>query len=212
MRAIALVAWALLAASAPAQAADMTKTLRVAFPIAENGFDPQAIYDDYSDAICRVIFDPLYRYDYFARPVKMIPNTAEGLPEITDGGRTYTIKVKPGIYFASDPAFGGKKRELTAADYVYSMKRILDPEGALVRPIRVRGPADRRRRGAGARAQEPARSTTTRRSKACRRSTATRCGSASASPSTASGGGSRRATSPRSRAKSSRSTATNRIA
>ncbi|MET0732144.1 MAG: ABC transporter substrate-binding protein [Casimicrobiaceae bacterium] len=128
MRAIALVAAALLATSAPAQAADMSKTLRVAFPIAENGFDPQAIYDDYSDAICRVIFDSLYRYDYFARPVKMIPNTAEGLPEITDGGRTYTIKVKPGIYFASDPAFGGKKRELTAADYVYSMKRILDPK------------------------------------------------------------------------------------
>src|SRR5207249_10471049 len=90
---------------APAHAADMTKTLRVAFATAENGFDPQAIYDTYSDAVCSAIFDPLYTHDYFARPVQMVPNTADGMPQITDGGRTYTIKVKPGIYVASDPAF-----------------------------------------------------------------------------------------------------------
>jgi len=124
-----VAAAALLALCAGAAvAADMSKTLRVAFPIAETGLDPQAIGDEYSDAICRVIFDPLYRYDYFARPVRLVPNTAEGLPQVADGGRTYTIKVKPGIYFAADPAFGGKKRELTAADYVYSFKRILDPK------------------------------------------------------------------------------------
>jgi ABC-type transport system substrate-binding protein len=47
---------------------------------------------------------------------------------VTDQGRTYTIKVRPGIRFAADPAFKGKPRELTAADYVYSFKRILDPK------------------------------------------------------------------------------------
>jgi ABC-type transport system substrate-binding protein len=106
----------------------MTKTLRVAFAAAENGFDPQAIYDTYSDAVCSAIFDPLYTHDYFARPVQMVPNTAESLPQITDGGRTYTIKVKRGIYFTADPAFKGNKRELTAEDYVYSIKRIFDPK------------------------------------------------------------------------------------
>ena len=116
------------AVAGAAHAADMTKTLRVAFATAENGFDPQAIYDIYSDAVCSAIFDPLYRYDYFARPVRLAPNTAAALPLITDGGRTYTIKVKPGIYFASDPAFKGKKRELTAEDYVYSIKRVFDPK------------------------------------------------------------------------------------
>ena len=109
-------------------AADMTKTLHVSFAVAENGFDPQAIYDVYSDAVCSAIFDPLYAYDYFARPLRMVPNTADGMPQIADGGRTYTIKVKPGIYFAADPAFKGRKRELTAADYVYSIKRIFDPK------------------------------------------------------------------------------------
>ena len=111
-----------------AHAAVVRGTLHVAFPVAETGFDPQAIGDTYSDAICLAIFDPLYRYDYFARPVRLEPNTADGLPEITDGGRTYTIRVKRGIYFAADPAFGGKRRELTADDYVYSIKRVFDPK------------------------------------------------------------------------------------
>jgi ABC-type transport system substrate-binding protein len=122
-------AFAAVFAVAPvAGAADMTKTLRVAFSTAENGFDPQAAYDSYSFYVIGGIFDPLYVYDYFARPVRMIPNTAAALPEITDQGRTYTIKVAPGIYFASDPAFKGKRRELTAEDYVYSLKRIFDPK------------------------------------------------------------------------------------
>ena len=111
-----------------ALAADAARTLRVAFPVAETGFDPQAIGDTYSDAVCLAIFDPLYRYDYFARPAVLQPNTADGLPEITDGGRTYTIKVKRGIHFAADPAFGGERRELTAEDYVYSIKRVFDPK------------------------------------------------------------------------------------
>ena len=115
-------------AVAGAHAADTNKTLRVAFPIAENGFDPQAAYDSYSFYVIGGIFDPLYVYDYFARPARMIPNTAAALPEVTDQGRTYTIKVRPGIRFAADPAFKGKPRELTAEDYVYSLKRIFDPK------------------------------------------------------------------------------------
>ena len=112
----------------PAQSADMGKTLHVSFSVAESGFDPQAAYDLYSFAVISAIFDPLYVYDYFARPVRMVPNTAAALPEVTDEGRTYTIKVKPGIFFTTDPAFKGKRRELTAEDYVYSLKRIFDPK------------------------------------------------------------------------------------
>ncbi|MEO8136559.1 MAG: ABC transporter substrate-binding protein [Betaproteobacteria bacterium] len=113
---------------APSLSSDMGKTLRVAFPVAETGFDPQATADGYSWAVIRAIIDPLYVYDYFARPVRLVPNTAAVLPEVTDEGRTYTIKVKPGIYFAADAAFKGKRRELTADDYVYSIKRIFDPK------------------------------------------------------------------------------------
>jgi len=38
------------------------------------------------------------------------------------------MHVRPGIFFSEDPAFNGKKRELVAADYVYSWKRLLDPK------------------------------------------------------------------------------------
>ncbi len=127
-----LVALLALPAS-DAQAAGVGKTLHVAFETAETGFDPQAIDDNYSFMVCDAIFDALYSYDYFARPPRLVPNTAVGMPTITDAGRTLTIKVKPGIFFADDPAFKGKARELTADDYAYSIKRIFDP--------RVRSPS-----------------------------------------------------------------------
>src|SRR5271165_5434654 len=113
---------------AAAHAADLSKTLRVAYPIAETGFDPQAAGDAYSNYVNRVIFEPLYSYDYLARPFKIVPNTATALPEVSADGKTWTIKIRPGIYFADDPVFKGAKRELTAADYIYAWKRILDPK------------------------------------------------------------------------------------
>ncbi len=102
--------------------------LHVAFAIAETGFDPQAAGDIYSNYVNRAIFDSLYRYDYLARPYRIVPNTAAALPEISADGKTWTIRIRPGIYFADDPVFKGKRRELTAADYVYSLERILDPQ------------------------------------------------------------------------------------
>ncbi len=109
-------------------AADMNKTLRISFQVAETGFDPQAISDLYSDFVNRHIFDPLYNYDYLARPYKLVTNTAVALPEVTDNGLTWTIRIRKGVYFTDDPAFGGKKRELVADDYIYGWKRLLDPK------------------------------------------------------------------------------------
>jgi len=111
-----------------AHAAEPQKTFRYAWEIAESNFDPQKIIDLYSNIANNAMFDPPLKYDYLARPLKLLPNTLTALPEITDGGKTLTMHVKPGIYFADDPAFGGKKRELTAQDYVYSLKRLLDPK------------------------------------------------------------------------------------
>ena len=130
-RALAAAAFAVaVALAAPAAHAqpDPGKVLRVAFLIAETGFDPQASSDVYSNYVNRVMFDALYRYDYISRPHRIVPNTAAALPEISKDGMTWTIRVQPGTYFADDPAFGGRKRELTAADYAYAWKRILDPK------------------------------------------------------------------------------------
>src|SRR5258708_5327811 len=73
------------------------------------------------------IYDRLLTYDYLARPAKLLPSAGEVRPQITDNWQTYTFKIKKGIYFTSDPAFKGKKRELTAEDYAYSIKRFFDP-------------------------------------------------------------------------------------
>src|SRR5438874_13358203 len=127
LRCLLVAAVVALALSGLAAAADLSKTLHVAFVAPENGFDPQATGDLYSNYVNREIFDPLYRYDYLARPYKVVPNTAAAMPEMSADGLTWTIKVRPGIYFTDDPAFKGKKRELSAADYVYSFKRLIDP-------------------------------------------------------------------------------------
>ncbi|MEO5700848.1 MAG: ABC transporter substrate-binding protein [Casimicrobiaceae bacterium] len=103
------------------------KVLRVAFPVAETGFDPQAAGDIYSNAVNREIFDTLYRYDYLARPHRRVPNVAAGMPEISADGKTWSIRLRPGIVFADDPVWTGQRRELVAADFVYAWKRILDP-------------------------------------------------------------------------------------
>jgi len=110
-----------------AWAADPGKVLRIAFPVAETGFDPVRVSDLYSNVVNEAIFERLLTYDYLARPAKLVPQTAESMPEVSDGGRTYVLHLKRGIDFAPDPIFKGKKRELTAEDYVYSFKRFADP-------------------------------------------------------------------------------------
>src|SRR6195256_3312894 len=100
--------------SGVSQAADMSKTLRVTFQVAETGFDPTRTSDYYSGMVIEAVFDRLLTYDYLARPAKLVPLAAESLPQVTDNGKTYTFKLKKGIYFTTDPAFKGKRRELTA--------------------------------------------------------------------------------------------------
>jgi ABC-type transport system substrate-binding protein len=69
----------------------------------------------------------LLRYDPLARPVKLQPGTAAALPEPSADFRTWTVRLQPGIFFTDDPAFGGQPRELVAADYAYSIRRLADP-------------------------------------------------------------------------------------
>ena len=110
-----------------ARAADPEKVLRYVFPAPETGFDPAVAHDLYSSQVIRSVCEPLYTYDYLARPARLVPLTADGMPEVTDGGKTYTMRVKKGIFFASDAAFNGRVRELTAEDFAYAIRRLVDP-------------------------------------------------------------------------------------
>ena len=111
-----------------ANPADPAKVVRVAYEAPDDGFDLVRTANAYSVQVSQAIYEPLLTYDYLASPAKLIPNTAEAMPEVTDGGKTFTFRIKKGIYFAPDAAFKGRRRELTAQDYAYSWKRFFDPQ------------------------------------------------------------------------------------
>ena len=107
-------------------AAEPSKVLRIAaFEI--DTLDPQQYADDPSFQVVMALFEPAYEWDYLSPTPKLLPLTAAAMPEITDGGRVWTIKLRQGILFHDDPVFKGKPRELVATDYIYSYKRWLDP-------------------------------------------------------------------------------------
>ena len=127
---MAKVAFALFLATAVAQhvaIAAEKKVLKIAFRAAETGFDPQRIEDRYSVGICENFFDSLLTYDWLALPVKLVPQIVDKVPEGEEGGTRFTFHLKPGIFFADDPAFNGKRRELVAKDMEYAVKRFRDP-------------------------------------------------------------------------------------
>ena len=112
-------------AQAPAPAGQ--KVLTYAFPVAETGFDPVQLSDLYSRIVCAQIFESPLSFDHLARPFKLRLMTAAEMPVLSDDFRTCIVKIRPGIFFQDDPAFKGQRRELVAADYVYSWKRFFDP-------------------------------------------------------------------------------------
>ena len=154
------------------------KVLRYAFDVAETSFDPVKINDLYSRTLTPHIFEALYTYDHLARPVKIMPLTADGMPR---GLATTSASGRCASGPASISPTTRRSRASGASwwpqDYVYAFKRFADPankspvwsgletEGFLgLNELRQR--ALRRARS---------RSTTTARSRAFARSTATRC-------------------------------------
>jgi ABC-type transport system substrate-binding protein len=103
------------------------KVLHMFLSTSETGLDPAVASDNATLSLLENLFDPLLRYDYLARPATLRPNTATAMPTVSSDGLTYTFRIRPGIHFTPDPAFKGRKREVTAADYVYSLKRLYDP-------------------------------------------------------------------------------------
>jgi len=119
----AVAPWATGATSTPAR-----KTLHLAIASGETVLDPVQTNSDQNtvEILSQILESPL-GYDYLARPVRLVPVTAAAMPEISADGRVFTVRIRPGIFFADDPAFGGRPRELVAADFVYAIKRFYDP-------------------------------------------------------------------------------------
>ncbi|MCM1129874.1 MAG: ABC transporter substrate-binding protein [Alistipes senegalensis] len=109
-------------------AADPDKVIHTVFEASDDGFDLARTQNYYSGWVADAIFETLLTYDYLARPARLVPNTAESMPEISPDGKTLTFRLRRHIFFSPDPVFGGKRRELTAQDYAYAIKRLADPQ------------------------------------------------------------------------------------
>ncbi len=93
------------------------------------GFDPVLTGDVASILAMSKVYEGLFQYAYLERPYRLIPLLAEAMPQVSGDGLTYTIAIRKNIHFQHNPCFtatSGRGRELTAADFVYSIKRLAD--------------------------------------------------------------------------------------
>lgn len=106
---------------------DKDTTINVALSANVKGLDPVNASDTYTNAVVAQIFENLLTYHYLKRPLQLAPQLAAEMPTVSADGLVHTFKIKPGAKFQDSEAFpGGKGREVTANDFIYSWRRIAD--------------------------------------------------------------------------------------
>lgn len=92
----------------------------------EKSADPQKQFDGASKVLVQNIFNTLLQYSYFKRPYVLEPGLLEKMPEKQADG-TYLFTARKGVKFHDDSVFpGGKGREFTADDIIFTLKRFAD--------------------------------------------------------------------------------------
>jgi peptide/nickel transport system substrate-binding protein len=79
--------------------------------------DPQKTYYTYAIGIINMIHRGLYAY-LPGDTSKAVPDLADGEPDISDDGKTVTVKIKKGVMFSAPV-----KREVTSKDVKYGIER-----------------------------------------------------------------------------------------
>lgn len=126
--AVTMVLFGTFLSSCTKKVDDKDTTLNVVLIANIKGLDPARANDQYSSTGIQNIYEGLLQYHYLKRPYVLQPALAESMPTVTPDGLTYTFKIKKGVKFQDNPCFPeGKGRELTAEDFVYSFKRLADP-------------------------------------------------------------------------------------
>lgn len=91
------------------------------------GFDPVTAGDVASSLAIARVYEGLLQYSYLDRPYRLEPCLAAALPTVSSNRLVYTFPIRRNIFFQDDPCFkDGQGRELTAEDFVYSIKRVAD--------------------------------------------------------------------------------------
>lgn len=103
-------------------------TVRIGLPLVPETLDPVRIDNSQAAVAAAGIYDTLYVLDPLARTAAIVPAAAAALPEVSADFRVYTVRIKRGILFTPHARFGGKARELEAADFAYAIRRVLDPK------------------------------------------------------------------------------------
>lgn len=103
---------------------DDRNTLR--FPLTESisTIDPVNAYDSVSMSVIYQGYEQLYEYHYLRKPLKLVPLLAEDMPQISDDGKVYTIKIKEGIRYHDHTSFNAKPRFVEAQDFINQIKRL----------------------------------------------------------------------------------------
>ena len=91
-----------------------------------DAFDPTGEYLGnawalYSNLLIRTVMG--YNHVPGAAGSKIVPDLAAGMPKVSNGGKTYTFKLKSGIKFA--PPIN---REITSKDIAFAMNRLANPK------------------------------------------------------------------------------------
>lgn len=111
----------------PSGAGNGQVVLNSALTAKVRGLDPGDIGDTTSSFVASQIFECLYQYHYLKRPYELIPQLADGMPQVSEDGLVYTVKIKKGVYFSDDECFKNEQgRQLTAGDFVFAWKRLAD--------------------------------------------------------------------------------------
>jgi len=111
-------------------------------------FDPQIGYDIAVGTVIDPIYPSYLSYQYLKRgPFELQLNLGDAEPKaepckvtvtekgkdgkeakVTKTGQLWSFHIKKGLHFQDDPCFpGGKGREITAADFLYTFRRMADP-------------------------------------------------------------------------------------
>jgi peptide/nickel transport system substrate-binding protein len=88
-----------------------------------DSLDPGYWYYQYDQM---ALAEPTQRqlYSWEADKTQPTPDLATGQPQLSDGGKTYTIKIRPGIKYSPGPV----KRTVKAADFKYAIERCFLPQ------------------------------------------------------------------------------------
>ena len=110
----------MMALSAFPAAADPVQEITYALSNEPDGIDPGVTNNSFASPILNNVFEGLVTYS--TEDGSMIPGEAESWT-ISDDGLTYTFTLRDGLKWSDGS-------DHTAADYVYAIKRILDPDTA----------------------------------------------------------------------------------